>query len=131
MDDNVRNQTPKHNQNADSITLTNPIVWFPSVVEDKKPKEGMFFTSLDDAFHFYNSYAKEGGFGVWKSTNRIDKRIGEEVFKTYVCHKEGSSMKSKYVDNNEGSKTRRIILREECRALLSLKKNEHGLWFVS
>ena len=62
MEDNVGNQTPKHNQNEESTTSTNPIIWFPSVVKDKKPKKGMLFTSLDDAFKFYNSYAKDDGF---------------------------------------------------------------------
>ena len=104
------------------------VLWFPSVEDSKKPKEGMTFASVDDVFLFYNGYAKDAGFGVRKSSNRIDKKTKEEFFKTYVCHKEGTS---KCIDSYEGPKRRRTILREQCRALMSVNKNEQGLWTVT
>ena len=101
IEHNVGDQNIEHHQHRDLSTSSQPILWFPSVTDSKKPKEGMIFASVDDAFIFYNSYAKYGGFGVRKSSNRIDKKTKEEVFKTYVCHKEGTT---KCLYANEGPK---------------------------
>lgn len=38
--------------------------YVPQVLESRKPKKVMEFDSLDDGYLFYNSHAKEGGFGI-------------------------------------------------------------------
>ena len=70
----VRNQSTEHNQNEGLSMSSQTVLWFPLVEDSKKPKEGMTFASVDDVFLFYNSYAKDAGFGVRKSSNRIDKK---------------------------------------------------------
>lgn len=44
-------------KNSDDIQL-----YVPQVADDRKPKIVMEFASIDEAFSFYNQYAREAGF---------------------------------------------------------------------
>ncbi|XP_061338562.1 protein FAR1-RELATED SEQUENCE 12-like [Gastrolobium bilobum] len=53
-----------------------------------EPKIGMLFSNEDEAYKFYNGYAKLVGFTVRKSKYQ---RLADETIsqRTYVCGKEG------------------------------------------
>ena len=63
--------------------------YIPTVDDDKCRKLGMLFNTIDDAFNFYNAYAKDAGFSVRKSSRktRNDTTMHENFvyWKTFVC----------------------------------------------
>ena len=63
--------------------------FIPQVADDRKPKIGMEFSSLEDAYSFYNQYAREAGFSSRNSTSRKNKMTNEVTWKQIVCFKEG------------------------------------------
>ncbi|XP_073053593.1 uncharacterized protein [Primulina eburnea] len=64
-------------------------LFIPQVADDRKPKIGMKFASLDDAFSYYNQYAREAGFSARMSNSKKQKMTNEVVWKKFVCFKEG------------------------------------------
>ena len=63
----------------------------PQTVNDRKPEFGMKFASIDDAFEFYNQYAREVGFSVRISNSKKNKITNEVVWKQFVCFKAGQT----------------------------------------
>ncbi|XP_057488884.1 protein FAR1-RELATED SEQUENCE 5-like [Actinidia eriantha] len=55
----------------------------------EKPYVGMKFESDDDAYVFYNRYAKTMGFGVRKGGVRRSKKDGCVIGCHFFCSKEG------------------------------------------
>ncbi|XP_073136959.1 protein FAR1-RELATED SEQUENCE 5-like [Henckelia pumila] len=49
----------------------------PEVVDERKPKIGMEFGSVDEAFLFYNHYAREAGFSTRINNSKKDKITNE------------------------------------------------------
>lgn len=45
----------------------------------------------DDAFNFYNQYAREAGFSTRVDNSRRKKGTNEFVWKLFVCLKEGKT----------------------------------------
>ncbi|CAA0806737.1 Protein FAR1-RELATED SEQUENCE 5 [Striga hermonthica] len=75
---------------------------------------GMKFNSLEDAYEFYNSYAKRHGFGVRKFRSR--KKKDDIVYrKQFCCNKQG--FKSKV--GKERSYTK-LETRVGCKAMIQL-----------
>lgn len=69
-------------------------LFIPNVDDEKWPKLGMFFTTIDEVFDFYNTYAKDAGFSVRKTSEkqRIDATTKEKLiynWKRFLCLKEG------------------------------------------
>ncbi|XP_073014540.1 protein FAR1-RELATED SEQUENCE 5-like [Primulina eburnea] len=63
--------------------------YIPQVGDNQKPKIGMKFESLDEAFSFYNQYARESGFSARMSNSKKSKKTKEVIWKKFVCFKEG------------------------------------------
>ncbi|CAL8119094.1 unnamed protein product [Prunus armeniaca] len=61
--------------------------YIPQVRDDKKPKAGLAFKSLDETYEFYNDYAKNAGFTIRISKEKKKKETGEVVWKRYFCFK--------------------------------------------
>jgi zinc finger SWIM domain-containing protein 3 len=57
------------------------------------PYVGMRFSSLEEAFKFYNDYALRVGFSVRKSSQTISKQGLSS--KRFVCSKEGLGKREK------------------------------------
>lgn len=98
--------------------------FIPNVADEKCPKLGMLFSTIDEAFDFYNTYAKDAGFSVRKSSEkkRIDATTKEKniYWKRFVCSKEGHSVE-KSVFNTDYE--RRVMeTRENCSAEFQVKK---------
>ncbi|ESR55301.1 hypothetical protein CICLE_v10024302mg [Citrus x clementina] len=88
-------------------------LYIPEVALDRKPYKGQEFDTLDDAYEFYNKYAKEG------ESNDI-------IRKEYVCLKEGQARQSKVVN----CKRRHGIIRGGCSAKLVVVKSEFDKYMV-
>lgn len=92
--------------------------YFPQVNHDRKPKIGQEFKSLEDAHNFYNNYAKEAGFSVRIHSSKRSRDTNEIIRKEYVCYKEGVKGAKTCMEK----KRRRGIIRENCKAKLSVVK---------
>ncbi|XP_024043082.1 protein FAR1-RELATED SEQUENCE 5-like [Citrus clementina] len=101
-------------------------LYVPEVALDRKPHKGQEFDTLDDAYEFYNKYAKEGGFSIRINSSKICKESNDIIRKEYVCFKEGQARQSKVVNR----KRRRGIIRGGCSAKLVVVKSEFGKYMV-
>ncbi|CAA0812843.1 Protein FAR1-RELATED SEQUENCE 11 [Striga hermonthica] len=108
----------------------------PKVTIGATPKVGQVFQSLEEAYNFYNNYAKQAGFSVRIANNKKSKETNEEVWKMYSCNKEGKTdetwqtKKKKIATESRGRK--RGHTRCGCQAKMSVKKSQDdGMWIVS
>lgn len=128
---------------------------WPYVPNDVKPRVGMIFQSIEEAYSFYKSYAKIAGFGVRRGSCKYKHNEKDKVLvsKMFLCYKGGT-----YVDkaqiyketslgqhsvlhvvgetqkatcSTKGTKRRRNILREECPALMRIKLIVGEKWEVA
>ncbi|XP_059639645.1 protein FAR1-RELATED SEQUENCE 5-like [Cornus florida] len=111
--------------------------FIPQVTYERKPKEGQQFKSLDDAYDFYNKYAREAGFSVRIDKSKKHKETGETIWKQYVCYKEGETdetyrrtkKKEKQMvetigDSGKKLERQRGNVREGCKARLSVGRRD-------
>ncbi|XP_073271500.1 protein FAR1-RELATED SEQUENCE 5-like [Primulina huaijiensis] len=96
----------------------------------------MRFDSIEDAFSFYNQYARESGFSARISNNKKSKQTNEVIWKKFVCFKEGQTDDirwSKQAKNDRPRKERaRGQTRTGCKSRLSIVKEQTGPgWVVS
>lgn len=83
----------------------------------------MKFESLDDAFSFYNEYARESGFSARMSNSKKSKKTNEVIWKKFVCFKEGQTNDSwsKQVNSDQQRKKRaRGDVRTGCKSRISV-----------
>nr|XP_015877510.1 protein FAR1-RELATED SEQUENCE 5-like [Ziziphus jujuba var. spinosa] len=101
-------------------------VYIPQVAENRKPKVGQEFESIDGAHEFYIKYAKEAGFNVHSSSTKRCKGAKKVVRKEFVCFKEGvSSIK-------DGERKRcRGMTRENCKAKLAVVRSKTGKFVIT
>ncbi|KAF3449543.1 hypothetical protein FNV43_RR10272 [Rhamnella rubrinervis] len=96
----------------------------------------MEFQSIEEAFTFYNTYARECGFSARMSNSKKNKETNELVWKQFVCSKEGKT------DDSYGTKlkdsiprtyeTNRGVVRSSYKAKITLVKQQTGPnWVVS
>lgn len=91
-----------------------------------EPKEGMVFSSPDDAFGFYKLYARKKGFGVMRRTSHNFYGIKYDV--TFACNKNRKPTGAA----KEGFSARtRGILGTGCRARIVLRDRQlSGCWTI-
>ena len=64
----------------------------PQVTNEKKPKVKQEFCTIEEAFNFYNTYARECGFSIkMNNSGRKKKGTYKIVRKQFVCSKEGDT----------------------------------------
>ncbi|KAG6395513.1 hypothetical protein SASPL_146158 [Salvia splendens] len=107
----------------------------PQTANDRKPEIGMKFASIDDAFEFYNQYAREAGFSARISNSKKNK-MNEVVWKQFVCFKAGQidEVRSKNRASSGGpiKKRARGEVRTDCKAKISIVKQQTGpYWSIS
>ena len=96
----------------------------------EKPYVGMKFEYDDDAYVFYNRYAKTMGFGVRKGVVRRSKKDGCVIGCRFFCSKEGFR-EERYKKNTAIKKRRRGETRVGCGAITYVNKTDEGMWAVS
>ncbi|GJW35341.1 FAR1-related sequence 5-like protein [Tanacetum coccineum] len=90
------------------------------VPDSVKPLKGKLFNTLEDALHFYKTYAKLSGFEARKSTE-YKRKYGKIKQKYFVCSREGFkpiAIMGTLVDNFEKleiKKAKRKRKRPSCR----------------
>ncbi|XP_073133316.1 protein FAR1-RELATED SEQUENCE 5-like [Henckelia pumila] len=110
--------------------------YIPQVGDDRKPNIGMRFESLEDAYSFYNHYARESGFSARMSNSKRSKKTSEVIWKKFVCFKQGQTdevrwSKEAITDKPRKERTRRDI-RSGCEARISVVKEQTGTgWVIS
>lgn len=80
--------------------------WFPDCLE--KPIEGCQFISVEQAYNFYASYGKKGGFDIRRGGQYKAKGFADATLKYFYCSREGLNQNSnaKSDDNNRDSDIR-------------------------
>ncbi|KAG6390848.1 hypothetical protein SASPL_148593 [Salvia splendens] len=96
----------------------------------------MKFQSIDDAFEFYNQYAREAGFSARYSNSRKNKMTNEVVWKQFVCFKAGQTDEARSKNRAPTGGPIQIRARGEvrtnCKAKISIVKQQAGSdWSVS
>lgn len=100
--------------------------WVPNCEDVHKPHLGKWFASFEDAYDFYEAYARMGGFVVRRGTSKIAKGGGENRLKYYLCHRQGFvNNQIEKSDSNEGDSSRqhrkKMFSRCGCKAMIALK----------
>ncbi|XP_021988872.1 protein FAR1-RELATED SEQUENCE 5-like [Helianthus annuus] len=113
--------------------------FIPDVDDSIKPQMHMTFDSLENAFLFYQRYAKAGGFTARKGT-QYEPRKGVIHNKWFLCSKEGtkplkaidSTQEAGSSNDNSKSKiTRRVpSIRTGCEACIRVKLTPDNLYEV-
>ncbi|KAG0485434.1 hypothetical protein HPP92_009513 [Vanilla planifolia] len=91
-----------------------------------EPKVGMLFHSEDEAYDFYNSYAKRKGFSVRKG-HLSRRKDGSVRDRHYLCSNEGSRQEHR----THVTKKPRAIERTNCLARVEFKVSRDNLWTIS
>ncbi|XP_020267102.1 protein FAR1-RELATED SEQUENCE 5-like isoform X2 [Asparagus officinalis] len=91
-----------------------------------EPEVGMIFHSEEQAFAFYNTYAKRKGFSVRKGHlgKRKDGTIRDRV---YLCSYEGT--RQKHCTHN--TRKPRPVVRTNCMARIEYKVTREHVWVVN
>ncbi|XP_074583474.1 protein FAR1-RELATED SEQUENCE 5-like [Curcuma longa] len=114
---------------------SNDHIYIPQVTDDRKPKIGMEFTSLEETFSFYNQYAREAGFSARINSSKKNKMTNEVVWKTFVCFKQGHTddQRNKQAKSDQQRRERtRGEVRTGCKSKISLVKKQTGPnWIVT
>ncbi|XP_073128254.1 protein FAR1-RELATED SEQUENCE 5-like [Henckelia pumila] len=110
--------------------------YIPQVGDDRKPNIGRRFESLDDAYSYYNQYARESGFSARISNSKRSKKTSEVVWKKIVCFKEGKTDEVRWSKEANSDKPRqnrdRRDIRSGCKAKISVVNEQHGTgWMIS
>ncbi|XP_060675878.1 protein FAR1-RELATED SEQUENCE 5-like [Ziziphus jujuba] len=111
-------------------------LYTPQVVEQKKPNVKQEFQTIEEAFQFYNAYARECGFSARMSTSKRKKGTNELIWKQFVCFKEGETnehyqKKEKHTVQRSGERNRGLV-RVGCKAKMTVVKSQTGPnWIVS
>ncbi|XP_022019540.1 protein FAR1-RELATED SEQUENCE 4-like [Helianthus annuus] len=107
---------------------TGKLSYIPDVNISKRPQVGMRFRTVDEAYAFYENYAKLGGFTIRKNTQKMIKAI--VTLKYFTCSKEGKKTFQKIdtvndmdVDNVKGKQCRtRPSIRTGCLASIKVQR---------
>ncbi|GAB2280668.1 hypothetical protein Dimus_039422 [Dionaea muscipula] len=102
---------------CESSYSSSEVLFTPQVKDELVPKINQQFDSIADVQLFYNTYAKESGFGIRSSSSRKNR---EDVVmrKEYCCSKEGVGLETM----TESSSRRRGVSRQDCGAKIAVVK---------
>ncbi|KAL6858786.1 hypothetical protein ACP4OV_017788 [Aristida adscensionis] len=88
------------------------------------------FQTEDEAFCFYNSYARDKGFTIRREKVRRAKHSGALLFRRFVCGREGERQ-AKFLNTDSISRRPRALTRCHCPTLLDIRLDRSsGLWYV-
>lgn len=118
------NNSPNLFQKLDDINVSDT----PESLDGSKvdPEVGMLFNSEEQAFKFYNSYAKRKGFSVRKGhlSRRKDGTIRD---RHYLCSNEGTRKEHR----THITKKPRALERTNCLARIEFKVNRDSVWVIN
>ncbi|KAK3043800.1 hypothetical protein RJ639_000499 [Escallonia herrerae] len=90
---------------------------------------GKVFVNEDEAYNFYNLYARLKGFGIRKHWATRSRTTGKLIKRQFVCNKEG--FRSSKDNRQIGRETkRRRETRTGCGAMMGITLSNTGEWVV-
>ncbi|KAL3351041.1 hypothetical protein AABB24_023440 [Solanum stoloniferum] len=125
-EENVANCSPVIDGNVATVRS-----YSPQGDLDLEPYEGMEFESEEAAKAFYNSYARRVGFSTRVSSSRRSRKDGAIIQRSFVCAKEGFRNLNEKRTKDREIKRPRTVTRVGCKAALSVKIQDSGVWVVS
>ncbi|XP_072968994.1 protein FAR1-RELATED SEQUENCE 5-like [Typha angustifolia] len=117
------NSVDRSVENNKGDGLNDPEMIDKSLME---PKIGMVFYSEDQAYNFYNSYAKRKGFSVRKD-HLSRRKDGSIRYRHYLCSNEGTRQEHR----THVAKKARSIERTNCLARIEFKVSNDNVWVVN
>eukprot|EP00268_Persea_americana_P048001 TRINITY_DN5037_c1_g1_i3.p1 TRINITY_DN5037_c1_g1~~TRINITY_DN5037_c1_g1_i3.p1 ORF type:complete len:852 (-),score=138.98 TRINITY_DN5037_c1_g1_i3:305-2860(-) len=93
-----------------------------------KPKVGMEFETVDDAYNFYNQFGRLRGFSIRKHNSTKDKKTGLVKMRKFVCSNEGF----RRVDKRDSNvRHHRDETRTGCLGYMMVVLGENGKYCVT
>ncbi|KAJ3708459.1 hypothetical protein LUZ61_012164 [Rhynchospora tenuis] len=90
----------------------------------------MTFASENEAFHFFNEYAKREGFSVRRNSTKKDRLQNTITFREFCCSRQGSRAK-KYLEMPDRKRPATPISRCDCPVKLCIKLDtKTSRWWV-
>ncbi|KAI5337713.1 hypothetical protein L3X38_016984 [Prunus dulcis] len=102
----------------DDCVIADEMIYIPEVRNEKRPKVGMKFDSLDFVYDLYNRYALLAGFSIRRHSSGREKYSKEILRKEFVCCKQGVFKK----EEPRAVKRHRRISRCGCKARVVVVK---------
>ncbi|KAK1362024.1 hypothetical protein POM88_046498 [Heracleum sosnowskyi] len=93
-----------------------------------QPILGQVFSTMDEAYHFYNTYALDKGFGIRMGDLARSRVTNEVIRKKFVCCKEGKKYLGDKRQVGKNVKHRRDT-RTDCKAKMEISL-KNGEWLV-
>ncbi|XP_074306070.1 protein FAR1-RELATED SEQUENCE 5-like [Silene latifolia] len=111
-----------------TILPEQPEEYFPPCVDEKKPKLGDLYNTIEEGVQFYKDYAKHCGFQTRLGTIKR-KKGNAEVFtlRRVLCNKAGTREESK----DKKTDRVRLITRIECEAMVQFSLQVDGKYKVT
>ncbi|XP_010275942.1 PREDICTED: protein FAR1-RELATED SEQUENCE 5-like isoform X2 [Nelumbo nucifera] len=98
------------------------------IPEEWIPKIGMIFKTVDEAYEFYNTYARRVGFSTRKDNRVLCKQTCQIRFSKFCCSKEG---KRRDTDKRRlNVKNRREETRCGCMAAMKISRCKDGCYRI-
>lgn len=110
---------------ANLNTNPNPKVNSYSKIDPRFPIVGMVFYSEEEAYNFYNSYARKRGFSVRKG-HLSRRKDGSVQCRHYMCSNEGK----RQPHPTHITKKSRPLERTSCLARIEFTVNRENIWVV-
>nr|DAD18441.1 TPA_asm: hypothetical protein HUJ06_019904 [Nelumbo nucifera] len=92
------------------------------------PCVGMEFESEEEAYYFYNQYAREIGFSTRRSSTQKSRRTGDLIARSFCCSLQG--YQEVKFNGIEEKKKIRSESRTGCKALMNIRK-KGAKWIVT
>lgn len=92
---------------------------------DFEPPNGMEFESHEEAYTFYQDYAKSMGFTTSIKNSRRSKKTKEFIDAKFACSRYGVTPES-----DSGSSRRPSVKKTGCKACMHVKKKPDGKWII-
>jgi hypothetical protein len=89
------------------------------------PVEGMCFQSEEEAYKFYNAYAKTKGFSI-RWTHKKTRADGTISARYLVCSKDG--VKDKHCTHE--TRKEQAVTRTSCKARVQFRITREGIWNI-
>ncbi|KAJ8638669.1 hypothetical protein MRB53_012936 [Persea americana] len=102
----------------------------PTLGGDSSPRLGMRFNTADDAYTWYNDYARRVGFSVRINHQEKSRRDGEVISRSFVCSREGQRREKLNREKRRKVEPTRI----GCQAYLKVKRRRNpaeDFWVVT
>ena len=128
--DEIDEDIMEDESDEDQFLQTEEIQPKENEIKDKLffPHVRMEFETSEDAFSYFNAYARQRGFGTRRHSSRKSQKTGEIIGRRICFSFEGFQNSKK---RDEEKQRKHLASRTGCKALTATKKTKSGIWVVS